>query len=163
MKWRGWLIYLGVIIGCAILQLTFVPVLSVFGVKPDLLLLCSIMAAVKYEVYPAVGYGIFAGLLKDSLVPLDRSGNTVIFVLLNILVLRISRRVSFDSRWLRFFLVFVLVNVNNAAFRLLGLFFGNGNTVSVAMFFKVSFLESLLTALCAYIFFPPDKKNAVES
>ncbi|MDO5576750.1 MAG: rod shape-determining protein MreD [Fibrobacter sp.] len=52
-----------------ILQTTVVPVISVFGVKPDLLVLILFLLATKTGLTPAIYTGFFLGLAQDLYSP----------------------------------------------------------------------------------------------
>jgi rod shape-determining protein MreD len=52
-----------------VLQTTVVPVISVYGVKPDLLILVLFMLAIKAGLTPAIYIGFFLGLAQDLYSP----------------------------------------------------------------------------------------------
>ncbi len=59
----------GFIILVYILQTTVMPVITIFGIKPDLLLLVLFFLAYKTDVMPAVFAGFFIGLAQDFYSP----------------------------------------------------------------------------------------------
>jgi rod shape-determining protein MreD len=63
LRWTGLLIFL------FILQTTIVPVIAIFGVKPDLLLLALFFLAIRTDVIPAVFTGFILGLAQDFYSP----------------------------------------------------------------------------------------------
>lgn len=52
-----------------ILQTTVVPVISIYGIKPDLLVLILFMLATKAGLIPAIYTGFFLGLAQDLYSP----------------------------------------------------------------------------------------------
>ena len=63
LRWTGLFIIL------FILQTTLVPVLSIFGAKPDLLLLGLFFLAIRKDAIPAVFTGFILGLAQDFYSP----------------------------------------------------------------------------------------------
>jgi rod shape-determining protein MreD len=59
----------GLVILLYILQTTIVPLIAVFGIKPDLLVLVLFFIGFKSEVIPAVFAGFFLGLAQDFYSP----------------------------------------------------------------------------------------------
>ncbi len=145
--------YFGVILLCAVLQTGPAEGMKLFGVKPDLLFMAALMSAVLFRRGWVFVYAVFAGAVKDCLaVPYCGLPYAVIFPLWTLAAREVSRRISLDKWWLRFLLVFCLVGLNDLAVRLWGGLSGCA-PVRFYIFVKVSFLESLLTALCAAVFF----------
>lgn len=62
-KWTGLFILL------FILQTTTVPLISIYGIKPDLLILVLCMYAFKTEVIPGLAIGFLLGLTQDFYSP----------------------------------------------------------------------------------------------
>ena len=63
LRWTGLVILL------YILQTTIVPLIAVFGIKPDLLVLVLFFIGLKSDVIPAVFAGFFLGLAQDFYSP----------------------------------------------------------------------------------------------
>jgi rod shape-determining protein MreD len=61
--------WFGLIILIYVLQTTIVPVISIAGVKPDLLLLVLFFLGFKHDVIPAVIAGFLIGLAQDFYSP----------------------------------------------------------------------------------------------
>jgi len=153
MKWLVRSAYFGMIILFAVLQVGPAEGLKLFGVKPDLLMLAALMAAVFFSSGWASVYAVTSGLIKDSFAgPFSGLPCVVTFTVWALAARGISRRIAIDKWWLRFLLVFCLVNLNNLTVRVWSLLSGE-SVVRLYVFMKVSFLESALTALCAAVFF----------
>ncbi|MFA5430951.1 MAG: rod shape-determining protein MreD [Candidatus Omnitrophota bacterium] len=145
--------YFGVILLCAVLQAGEAGGLKLFGVKPDLLFMTALMSAVLFRRGWVPAYSAFAGVVKDYLsIPYCGLSYAFIFPLWALVAQAVSRRISLDKWWLRFLLVFCVVGLNDLAVRLWGVLSGCAS-VRLYIFIKISFLESLLTALCAAVFF----------
>jgi rod shape-determining protein MreD len=63
LRWAGLILFV------FILQTTIVPVIAIFGVKPDLILLVLVFFAFKTDVIPAVFTGFILGLAQDFYSP----------------------------------------------------------------------------------------------
>ncbi len=62
--------WIAIFAGCLILQTTLVPVLAVYGVQPDLIVVALFFLCLKYGVLPGVYTGFFLGLSLDLYSPL---------------------------------------------------------------------------------------------
>jgi len=67
----------GLVIIMYILQTTVTPVLAVFGVKPDFLVLVLFFLAIKTDAVPAVFAGFFLGLTQDFYSPVILGQNAL--------------------------------------------------------------------------------------
>ena len=59
----------GLVLLMYILQTTIIPVISIFGIKPDLLVLILFYLAFRTDVMPAVFAGFMLGLMQDFYSP----------------------------------------------------------------------------------------------
>ena len=66
---KQFLRWAGLVILMYILQTTIVPVISICGIKPDLLMLVLFYCAFRTDVIPAVFAGFFIGLSQDFYSP----------------------------------------------------------------------------------------------
>ncbi len=139
------LIFISVIIIFVLLEATVLNCVNVFNVKPDLLLACVIIASLFLEPAWAIFLSIFAGILKDIFSVNAFGMNTIFFFLWSLLIVRLSRKITFESNYIRLALVFIIVMLNNIVIRLVFLFLGN--FISWGIFLRITFIESLYTAL----------------
>lgn len=138
------IIYLFIILIMGILQVTLLDSFKIFNVKPDLLLISVILATLIFELRWALSLGIVAAILKDSLGASVFGVNTILFPLWIFLVMKISRKIPLDNNLIRMALVFIIVIAHNIITRVI--FFVSGNSLApLAIFFWVTFLESLYT------------------
>ena len=62
--------WVAVFVGCLILQTTLIPVLAVYGVQPDLIIVALFFLCLKYGVLPGIYTGFLLGLSLDLYSPL---------------------------------------------------------------------------------------------
>jgi rod shape-determining protein MreD len=67
----------GLIILMYVLQTTIVPVVAIYGIKPDLLMLVLFFCAFRTDVIPAVFAGFFIGLAQDFYSPIILGQNAL--------------------------------------------------------------------------------------
>jgi rod shape-determining protein MreD len=56
-------------IGCFILQMSFVPAIAVWGVKPDLLMIALFFFSIRYGIIPGMLVGFTVGCAQDVYAP----------------------------------------------------------------------------------------------
>ena len=141
-------LFLLLILILGLLQVTILDHFRLFNVRPDLLLLCVVIAALSFDLRSALIFGIFAGLLKDCFSANTFGLNTLLFCLWSILLSRIARLVILDDELFQAATVFILVIIHNLVFGLIIL--SQGSFVSLGIFLRIVALETILTT----IFFP---------
>lgn len=62
-----WAIWVGIIILCLVIQTVCGGILTICGIKPDLLLVIIIIFSFKHSIFKAGIAGFIAGILQDSL------------------------------------------------------------------------------------------------
>jgi len=138
-------IFIAVIVIFALLQATILNYVNIFNVKPDLLLISVIIASLYFEPLWAMSLSIFAGVLKDIFSVNVFGMNTIPFFLWSFLIIKLSGKISFDSNYVRSVFIFIIAILNNIITRLIFLFLGN--FISLGLFLRITFIESLYTAL----------------
>ena len=129
-----------------ILQLTLLDSLKLFNIKPDLLLIITVIAALSFDLKWAVIFGVFAGLLKD-IVSVQAVGiNFLLFSLWSFLVIKLSRKILIENNLMRAALIFLVVLANAILSRAILVFFGNYE-MPPGMFLRVAVLESIYASL----------------
>jgi len=139
------LIFISVIIIFALLQVTILNYVNIFNIKPDLLLISVVIASLFFQPVWAISLSIFAGIVKDIFSVNVFGMNTILFFLYSLLIIKLSKRFSFDSNYVRLVLLFIIAVLNNIIIRLIFLFLGN--FISWGIFLRITFIESLYTAL----------------
>jgi len=139
------LIFISVIIILVLLEATVLNYVNIFNVKPDLLLISVIIASLFFEPVWAISLSIFAGILKDIFSVNAFGMNTILFFLWSFLIIKLSRKIIFDSNYIRLALIFIIAILNSIISRLIFLF--SGNFISWGIFLRITSVESLYTAL----------------
>ena len=145
---RNWF-FLLIVFTFTITQVTIVNYFRVFGVKPDLILISVVFAAISLDFKWAVSLSIFAGILKDAFSFGPFSISVISFPLCSLFIARISKEIPTDNNVVRAIIIFVSVVFNNILTRLI--FLCSGKYVPASVFLRVTFIESLYTAFTAFI------------
>ncbi|MFH0913582.1 MAG: rod shape-determining protein MreD [Candidatus Omnitrophota bacterium] len=141
---KNW-IFFGIIVAAGLAQVAILDSISIFGVKPDLLLICCIYASLFFEFKRAIALSIFAGILKDALAMNTFGVNTLLFALLSLAIIKLSREVSLDNNPVLIVAVFIIAFISAITIRLI--FFFMGNFISCGILLRTVSLEALYTAL----------------
>jgi len=143
---RKW-IFLLVIVIFSIFEITILDYFKVFGVKPDLFLICVVMVSIifVFELRWALFLSIFAGVLKDTF-SLNVFGiNTLLFPLWSLLIIKLSKNILIENNFIYAALVFIIVIFHDIVTRLINLTLGN--FIPLIIFLRITLIESLYTAL----------------
>lgn len=144
---RYFLFFLLLVVFC-VLETTWLNIISIGNVKPDLLLAGVIIAGLTFELRWVILFALFAGVLKDIFSLGSLGLNTVMFPLWGILVFKLSRKIFLEDNLTRVLLALGIVFLSNFAVSLVSFF--SGYPVPPGLFFRISLMESCYTAL----FFP---------
>lgn len=142
---KKWVLFL-VILACALLQATVLDSLRFFGVKPDLLLICMVIAALEFELKWAIIFSVLAGLLKDVLGAQSFGSNIILFGLWSALIVRLKRDVSFDNPYLVLILTAVVALAHHLLFGLIKVYMGN--YIPLGIYLRIVAIETIYTAAC---------------
>lgn len=142
---RKWIFFF-IIVLLGIVQLTVLDYFKIFNIKPDLLLICVVIASLIFELKPAMVLSVFAGIFKDafgvvSTLPI----NTLLFALWSFLIVRLSKNISLDNNLMRLFLVFIVTILHNTITGLI--FIYSGKLVPLGIFLRIVSIEAIYTAL----------------
>ncbi len=135
--------FLFVIIGLALIHVTILNGFRLFLIKPDLLLVSVVIASLSFNLPWAIGCSIFAGMLKD-IIDINIF-NTLFFAIWSFLIIKLSKRIELENKYLQAALVFIIVIVNNTVKRIIN--FSLGNSIPFGIFFKILILESIYTVI----------------
>ncbi len=140
---KNWF-FLGIIAAAALIQTTILDYISIFHVKPDLLLICVVCASLFFEFKWAMLLSISAGFSKDILSINTFGINTILFPLLSLSLIKLSREISLDNNFILMAAVFMIVLISDIIVRLIFLFMGN--SIPCGIFLRIAFLEAFYTA-----------------
>lgn len=146
-----YLIILAGIAGIGLLQFTVLGHLQVFSIKPDLLLIAMILVSLYLRKWQGITLGVFCGALKDIFSISAFGINAVLFLFWSLLLGKVSRKISIDHNLVFAATVTIVTALNSMLVRLV--FFYLGRPVSLGIFLRIFFLESLYTGLTALLFF----------
>lgn len=141
-----------IILLSALFETTFLNSFRIFGVKPDLLLICVVTASLNFGIKTALVLSAFAGILKDSLTAAAFGLNLLLFVLWSFLLRELAKRISLDNRFFCAGLVCIIILVNNIVARPL-YFFLIQLSIPLGVFLRTTILEAVYTGVVsAWIF-----------
>ncbi len=137
--------FICVILLVALLQITFLHYFRVFGAKPDLFLICVVIASLYFEVEYALLLSLLCGILKDIFSAVPFGVNTFFLPVFSFLTMKLSRKTALDNTLVLCAAVFLITFSYDIVNRLvLGL---SGFVIPVWMFLRISLVESFYTAL----------------
>jgi len=136
---------------CVILQITIIPYFKIFGIKPDLILSSVVIVSLSCDLKLALALSIFAGAFKDIFGANTFAINSLVSGLWSLLVIKLSRRIAIDINLSRAGLIFVIAILNAFVVRIF--FWYSGTYVPLGIFLRISFLDSLYTALVSLLVF----------
>ena len=142
---KKWVFFL-VILVCAMMQPTVLNSIRFFGVKPDLLLICVVIAALEFELKWAIILSVSAGLFKDILGAQAFGFNAILFGLWSVLIIRLKRDISFDNLYMVIALTAVVALAHHLLVGLALVYFGN--FIPLGIFVRIIIIEIFYTALC---------------
>jgi len=137
--------FLFIIIILGLLQITLLDFFRVFGIKPDLLLICSVVSSLVFEFRWALMFCIFAGFFKDALGISALGINTLFFPIWCLLIIRLNREVTLDSNFIHIGLIFIVTFFHNIITGLISVY--SGNVIPLGIFLRILIIESIYTAL----------------
>lgn len=135
----------------AVAQSSVLNSLRVWNVKPDLLLICAVIAGLFFELKGALLLALLAGLLKDALCGNAFGINTLLFPLWVFLINWLSKKMPLENILLRASLVFIATALNTIFSRLIN--FSLESQFSIWMSLRVLILESVYTAAVSALIF----------
>ncbi|MDD5596089.1 MAG: rod shape-determining protein MreD [Candidatus Omnitrophica bacterium] len=144
-------IFFLVIIIFALFQATILDFFKIWNVKPDLLLACAVFSGLFFELKYALLFGLWSGFLKDALSLNTLALNIFYFPALAFLTNRLAKKIPIETIPIRMVLIFVsvvLVSLLNKFFQSSG-----ENYITWGIYFRVTLLESLYTALVSSLIF----------
>jgi rod shape-determining protein MreD len=119
------------------------------GAKPDLFLICVVLASINFQPEYALSMSLLCGGLKDIFSAAPFGVNTFLLPVLSFMLIRLSRKVALDSTPVLCAAVFVVTVfydiISRAALGFLGA------SIPFWIFLRIMFLSALYTSLV----FPP--------
>ncbi len=141
-----------------LLQVGLLQNLRVFGVKPDLFLVCVVVVSLYFDVEYALIFSFLCGILKDTFSIYGFGLNTFFLPVLSFLVMKLSRKVALDNTPVLCAGVFLITIFYDIIIRIISGYLGA--VIPFWAFLRISLLESLYTALIFPIAFRLIKRAA---
>lgn len=145
--------FLLVVFVSGLLQATTLSFFGIFGIKPDLLMIAVVAGAVFFNSRWALFLSLFAGFLKDIFAAEAFGINVLLYPAWSCLILRVSRKITIDDNFVLMAAVFIAVFFNSIVMRFINLYLGRA--VSLGIFLRITFMESLYSAGILLLFFKP--------
>jgi len=139
-----------------LLQVSLAHYFSVFGVQPDLFLICLAVISIYCEVEYSLALSLLCGILKDIFSIGLFGVNTFFFPIFSFLLIKLSRRAALDNTPVLSVVVFFMTIFRGIINRMVLCFLGL--TVPLGISFKIILVESLYTALIFSLSFRLIKK-----
>jgi len=138
------------IIALGLVQSTFLNYFQVFGAKPDLFLITIVLASLYFDWRWSMFFSICAGLSKDISGLHFLGINTLLFIVWNITIVQLARKIALDSFEARLLLILVVAFLNNIITRLILIY--NGSFVPLGISLRIVILGTIYTtAVCPLI------------
>ncbi len=128
-----------------LLQVGLLQNLRVFGVKPELLLICVVVVSLYFDVEYALIFSLLVGIFKDTFSIYGFGVNTFLLPVLSFLLMKLSRKVALDNTPVLCAGVFLVTIFYDIIIRIISGYLGAG--IPFWAFLRISLLESLYTAL----------------
>ena len=145
-----------IIVILGVFQATIMNSFSIFGIRPDLLLISLVIATLFFESKWALVFSLFAGFIKDVLGVHAFGINTLIFPLGAYLIIRLSKKISMDNNLMPTLFILIIAIANNIIFKLIFTYLQN-LIIPLGVFTRIMFLEPVYTALIFYFIFKAAK------
>lgn len=145
------LFFLLLILIAVFFEVSFLGSFRIFNAKPNLLLILVVIASLSFELRWALFFCILAGALKDVFCADIFCLNTLMFGLLSFLIARLSREITIDNYLVSIILVFFVVFFSGIIVRLAYVY--SGRYISLGIFLRTAFFESLFTMLVVPLVF----------
>jgi rod shape-determining protein MreD len=133
------------LVAFALLQGTLLDLFKIFNVKPDLLLISSVIASLYFPFGLALAISLFSGMLKDALGTSAFGVNTLLFPLWTLLIFKLNNQIPLDFFPIRLFLMFVVSLFQAVASGLI--LISMGSFIPAGIFSRIVFVQAVYSAL----------------
>jgi len=139
------------IIIIALAQCSVLDYFRIFHLKPDLLLITTVIAALTMEFRWALFIAVLAGVLKDMFSIHALAFNAPMFAFLAFIIQELIKRVALENTAVRTVIVVIAVIFQDIIIRLISI--NSGSLIPAGIFLRVTILESLYTGLVSFFLF----------
>lgn len=141
---KKFLFFLAIVVS-GLLQVTILNYFKIFNIKPDLLLICVVIASLTFELKWALIFSLSAGLLKDVFAMYSFGINSALFLLWSFCIARLNREISLESNVFRMCLVFIITFLHTVISGIIYTY--SGRFVPLGIILRIIILQSVYTAL----------------
>jgi len=145
---KNW-VFSGAIFSSALISAGLLDYFSLFGVRPDLLLICAIAAAVYLPKRSGLFFCFLSGLAKDVFSVNQFPANTILFLLWGGVVIRLDKEFNLEDDYIFIGLVAGASLLTNLASRIF--FWYAGRPVPLGIFLRITVIDCLYTTLIALL------------
>lgn len=138
-------LFFSTVIVSGLLQVTILNYFKIFNIKPDLLLICAVIASLTFELKWALIFSLSAGLLKDVFAMYSFGINSALFLLWSFCIARLNREISLESNVFRMGLVFIITFLHTVISGIIYTY--SGRFVPLGIILRIIILQSVYTAL----------------
>ncbi|HNQ51010.1 MAG TPA: rod shape-determining protein MreD [Candidatus Omnitrophota bacterium] len=139
------IIFLGLVLAAVLVQSTLADGMRILGVKPDLVWVMVMAAALYFDFSDAVICAVLAGILKDVLGISSFGAYTLFLPLWAAAVRSLSKRISFDHAAVSAVFLAVMIFVNAVIIRSIPPV--STGRLSFMAFMHIAVIESVYTAV----------------
>ncbi len=93
---KKWVFFLNILF-FGLLQATFFNYFTIFGVKPDLILILVMIASLTFNLREAFAIAIFSGIFKDIFIANKFGIYVLLFPVWSLVIFRLSKKITLDS------------------------------------------------------------------
>ncbi len=138
------LYFLFAILTLGVFQVSLLDCFKIFNVKPDLLLVSMIIAALVFKLPWAIFLSAFAGIFKDAFSTGAFGINALLFSLWCFLIARLTKKLSLEDDLTRIALIFLVTLIHHIIAGLSSLYLGK--SIALGIFMRIVAIESIYTA-----------------
>ncbi len=136
-----------IIIICAVLQVTILNNIRILNIKPDLLLICMVLAGLSFELKWAFALSVSCGVFKDIFFQAPFGINTLLFSLWCLLIVDLAKKISIDFDLIKLGLILIVSLLHNIATGIIVIY--AGNFIPFGIFLRIVSIETVYTAVFA--------------
>ncbi|QRN86109.1 rod shape-determining protein MreD [Clostridia bacterium] len=140
MKLREWLIWLIITYFFLLLESSVLVHFTIFGAKPDLLLISVVMIGLMQGKEEALAKGFFMGLVEDLFIGRFVGSNAIVKALVGFFTGQVEREIVKENVVIAVAMVWILTVVNHLLYGALMIILGNAN------YLGLDYLRTLLTS-----------------
>jgi rod shape-determining protein MreD len=149
---RRWFFPMAIVATLVIIQSTWLDVIKIYDVKPDLSLIVIVYLAFKNPGLQGQSIGFFSGLIQDSISMAPLGLNALIKSTIALIANLLSGKFYIDKLLMPALLGFIAILMKAFQIKLLSLFFGD-SIIIYRLFNSTLWIEAVYTAILSPVIF----------